>query len=672
MKNVRLIVLLGVTVLAVASCTLPPDLYYSSRNLPVNKTVDKIQSFPYLPSDYRFFDFKNAAIELDNILFHFAENEEVFLPFYIADDPSTWDPIGYWIDQPRQPPEYNPLQTGYLKRTFGMPTYVGDTRAISSGSEALNTISAVLGASYAGVDKQNQSFNDVVYDFVEMTFASYDTGSKLVYNFGLQGQEFWYDILPQIMFARLYDLYPYTPFMKEIVLIGADQWLKSLPNFIKDDEVNYEFVGYNVVLDSPTLGGNHLEPPNGGLAFLFYSAYQITSDVKYLNGAKEVLDYLQSYQKNPNYESLTDYAPWVAAVLNAKYGTDYDVGKFIDFLFDEDSSFRPGWSVMSGYFGDHAVHGLVGQANDYAFAMNSFHLASTLAPLVKYDVRYADDIGRYMLNLVANAQHFFPHHLPLSKQSMASYLPFDEEGVLIYEGFKREVNSIVGYAGGDATTIEKFGNLPSDLSVYSSAFMGSLGGLISPTNVHGILKTNLNTTDSFGFNNYPHYMFYNPFDIDKTIRFDGGQTPYDLYDLSSKSIIGRDLIGPINLLIPYQSSKVIVQLPQLTELVTDNHQIFIDNQLLSEIKPAVNLPNLTTRQSLTSAYQITIDVVLPLGEEIEEMSIYFNDILAYQGPSIETYSYDKQLLPDTDYTFKVEILTTNGLSDYVTKRVICW
>jgi hypothetical protein len=30
------------------------------------------------------------------------------------------------------------------------------------------------------------------------------------------------------------------------------------------------------------------------------------------------------------------------------------------------------------------------------------------------------------------------------------------------------------------------------------------------------------------------------------------------------------------------------------------------------------------------------------------------------------------LLPDTDYTFKVEILTTNGLSDYVTKRVICW
>ena len=66
--------------------------------------------------------------------------------------------------------------------------------------------------------------------------------------------------------------------MREMVLNGADQWLAAIPNFVKDGEPNYEFVGYNVVLKSPTTTGGHIEPPNGGLAFIFYSAYEITKD----------------------------------------------------------------------------------------------------------------------------------------------------------------------------------------------------------------------------------------------------------------------------------------------------------------------------------------------------------------------------------------------------------
>ncbi|MCK7484299.1 MAG: hypothetical protein MZU97_01150 [Bacillus subtilis] len=207
-------------------------------------------------------------------------------------------------------------------------------------------MSAVLGSSLAGIDKSSQAFGSTTYDFVEMMLAAYDTGSKLVHNVGAQGQSFWYDIFPQILFARLYDLYPDTEYMREMVLNGADEWLESLPFFVKDGQPNYEFVGYNVVLESPTLVGNHIEPPNGGLAFLFYSAYEMTKEAKYLEGAKTVLDYFETYEKNPNYEAMTDYAPFVAAALNSKYGTTYDVGKFLDYLFESDSAFRPGWSVM--------------------------------------------------------------------------------------------------------------------------------------------------------------------------------------------------------------------------------------------------------------------------------------------------------------------------------------
>ena len=102
-----------------------------------------------------------------------------------------------------------------------------------------------------------------------MTLSNYDTGSRLVHNKGAQGQSFWYDIFPQILFARLYYMYPDIPYMKEMVINGADEWLEALPHFKIDGKVSYEFVGYNVVLEAPTIDGHHIEPPNGGLAFLF-------------------------------------------------------------------------------------------------------------------------------------------------------------------------------------------------------------------------------------------------------------------------------------------------------------------------------------------------------------------------------------------------------------------
>lgn len=641
---------------------------FLASDIGVEKTISKINSFPDIPTNYRYYDYGAAARELDRVIFGFANDPTVRIPSYISSDPSSWNPIGYWLDQPRQPPVYNPLETGYLKRTFGLPTYVGDNRVVSSGSEAMTTISSVLGASYAGIDKQNQQFGDTTYDFVEMTFSSYDTGSKLVHNYGVQGQSFWYDLFPQIIFARLYELYPDTPFMQEIVLNGANEWLEALPYFVKSGVPNYEFVGYNVVLESPTVTGGHIEPPNGGLAALFYSAYKITGDEKYLDGTKEVLDYLQTYQKNPNYEALTDYAPYIAAILNAHHGTSYDIGKFIDFLFDGDSSFRPGWAVMSGSFGDYPVHGLVGQAGDYAFAMNSLHLATTLAPMVKYDPRYANAIGKYMLNLVSNARYFFPQTHSLSHQSMNSYLPFDTKGTLIYEGFRQSWNSMTGYAMGDATTM--FGQ-PSDLSLYSSAFIGGLGAVAQKTNVNGILRIDLNATDSFGPSQMPGYLFYNPYNQAYIVNYEGPEYAYDLFDALSQTILARNVSGSVHLRVPTKQSLVVRQLPANSVPSMADNGVVIADELIARKQAAVNLTNITTRQELTSSSDINIAMSAPLDDEIVNMKVYFGDILAYDGEPLATYRYNKALLPDTDYTMRIEILTAQSRYDYVTKRVVC-
>ena len=651
--------------------TTTTDYIYSNmsfNDLAITKSINKIDLFPDIPNNYSYFDYKQVALNLDDLLYDFAYNPIQVLPAYNNNDISTWIPIGYWIDQNRQPTEYNPLMTGYLKRSFGLPTYVGDTRVISNGTEALTTIASVLSSSYAGIDKSNQTFDSDTYNFVEMMLANYDTGTQLVTNGGIQGQSFWYDIFPQILFARLYDMYDETEYMQQMVINGANQWLEALPYFVQDEKPYYDFVGYNVVLESPTTDGDHIEPPNGGLAFLFYSAYEITYEQKYLDATKEVLDYFQDYWGNPNYEALTDYAPYVAAILNYRYGCDYDIGKFIDFLFEEDSTYRSGWSVMNGDFGDYSVDGLVGQSNDYAFAMNSFHLASVLAPMVKYDSRYSNAIGKYFLNLVNNAKVFFPQEISLSHQTMNQYLYFDNKGSLCYEGFKRSNNDIIGMGMGDATTIF---DIPSDLSIYSSAYIGMLGSIVRETDVSGILQLNLNITDSYGLNEYPYYLFYNPYNEDMIVSYTGNSTNYDLFETTTKTLIAKNVSNTVSITIPSHSSIITVELPANSRIQRVGNDVVVNSTVIAKYQASVNILELKSMQLLNQDTDILFNYFSPFGDNVANMKIYFDNILVYDGVPIKIYRYDKNELANTDYTMKVVITTTNGLTDYATKRVVC-
>jgi hypothetical protein len=227
---------------------------------------------------------------------------------------------------------------------------------------------------------------------------------------------------------------------------------------------------------------------------------------------------------------------------------------------------------------------------------------------------------------------------------------------------------MTGYAMGDATTM--FGQ-PSDLSLYSAAFIGGLGAVAQKTNVNGILRIDLNATDSFGASQIPGYLFYNPYNQAYIVNYEGPDQSYDLFDALSQTILARNVSGSVHLRVPAKQSLVVRQLPanSVPSLVDDT--VVIADQLIAKKQASVNLVNISTRQELTSSSDINIAMSSPLNDEVVNMKVYFGSILAYDGEPLTTYRYNKALLPDTDYTMRIEILTAQGRSDYVTKRVVC-
>ncbi|MDY0345655.1 MAG: hypothetical protein RBR44_03780, partial [Bacilli bacterium] len=214
---------------------------------------------------------------------------------------------------------------------------------------------------------------------------------------------------------------------------------------------------------------------------------------------------------------------------------------------------------------------------------------------------------------------------------------------------------------------------PCDLSIYSSAFIGGMAALVDKTDVDGILKINLNATDSFGDNEYRSYLFYNPFSEDRIIVFESGREQVNIFDSVTNGLVASNVTGKVNLRVPAQSAKVIRILPNNDVPVVsgDGNSLLINDRILSRYQASVNFVDLSTRAELTSSSIIAFETFSPVNDEVVNMKILFGDILVYDGEPLSDFSYQKSMLPDTDYTLKVEITTRQGLSDYATKRVVC-
>jgi hypothetical protein len=168
-------------------------------------------------------------------------------------------------------------------------------------------------------------------------------------------------------------------------------------------------------------------------------------DQQFLETADLALRALQERpaDHSPLYEVLMPYSALVAVRMNCEENRSYDVRKLLDASFEPHArpQARPGWGVIADRWNGLDASGLIGSTTDgegYAFAMNTYQWAGALAPIARYDTRYAHDIGKWLLNLANAARLFYPATFDAEHQtSYAWSSAHDPRSAIAYEGIRK-------------------------------------------------------------------------------------------------------------------------------------------------------------------------------------------------------------------------------------------
>lgn len=512
------------TAFSLMQCARPPK---PAVQIP----IDRISGMPDHPSPYKLLNWHELALQYDACVFDATLKGE-FLPLIWKDD----------------------SKRNFNQETFGLYTVMGDIRQGAERGkefhEALNSMGALVGAGLAGIDKNQKA----PYVRMVQNYFNKDNGWGIMMNNtnpqvanlgGGYGRDWWYDVIPNVLFYGVCDLFPTDA--------RADSLQKSIADkFYAADSVlngNYDFSFF----DYKEMKGMNNQIPRqqdaaAGHAYVLLCASK-KFDSRYLKRAKTSLEALLSQRENRFYEILMPFGAYAAARLNAEQGTNYDVKKLIDWTFNPvtSSTGRTGWGVISERWGDYDVHGLQGSATDgggYAFLMNSFNMAWPLVPLVKYDVRYAAAIGKWMLN-VANAARFcYPYEIDDAHQWLPEKKNITQK-VIAYEGIRKtddygkpSLKGVSPVAIGDGPKWCPGQPEESMFSLYSSSQVGIFGAIIRPTNVEQILQLNCNATDFYQEKNFPVFLYYNPHGEAKKIISSSGDAM--LFDAVSRQEVKRE------------------------------------------------------------------------------------------------------------------------------------
>jgi hypothetical protein len=466
--------------------------------------------------------------------------------------------------------EYLPLMTWPIK---GQPqvrlsSYVGGP----GGPEGINFLAAIVSGGLVGKDMRH--FRG--HDWVAMSTNYFSSDHGVCGNGwgGGSGSTFWYDLFPNVLFFQICALNPGDPARDKMLFQIAERWYEgclALGASTNGQGVpNFDHLSLNLHSMKPVDNGQWIEPEGAaGVAWCEYMAWTRFKDPRFLTAADWALRALLEHprQKNPLYEVLLPYGALAAARMNAELGRNYDSAKLLNWCFEpmDSPAARPWWGVLSDRFGDFDCHGLVGSSTDtdgYAFAMNTFQWAGTLAPLARYDTRYARAMGKWFLNLANASRFFYADALPADHQDHRDWADkYDPKYCLAYEGLRkhpRHTTAIQPYATGDA-----HGSHSNVLNfcLYGSSHVGALGGIISRTSDEQILQIDLLRTDYFHAQAYPTFLFYNPHPVSTQFRADFGPQRCDLYDAGANRVLKQNVVGKTSLELPADTALVIVSVP---------------------------------------------------------------------------------------------------------------
>lgn len=546
--------------------------------------ISRISGMPDQPAPYKMIDWFEKAHHFDQYVFNLDLKGE-HQPFI-------------WIDSSKR---------NFPQNTFGMYTVIGDIRQGPKGSkefhEALCAMGSVMGAGLVGIDKTNQDG----LNYVKMTQNYFNaangwnimmnnTNPEVALLGGGYGRDWWYDVFPNVLYYAVCDLFPGIPQADSLQHIIAEQFFKA--DSVLHGNYDYSYFDYSQMKGM----SNHIphqQDVSGGHAYVLLCAYKKFGDERYLSGAKSAMDAFVSQKESRFYEVLMPFGALVAARLNAEHGTSYDVKKILDWTFEgcKAADGRTGWGVIAERWGDYDVHGLQGSITDgggYGFLMNSFDLAWPLVPMVKYDSRFANAIGKWMLNVTNSARLFYPYDIDDEHQWLASRKEISKN-VIAYEGLRKsddykrtDLQGVSPVAIGDGPKWTKGQPEISMFSLYSSAQVGIFGAIVRKTNVEKILQLNCNATDFYRDDSFPTYLYYNPYDSVQKVCFSPeDQSKVDLYDALTHEFLAHNISEEGCFDIRPKSSRLIVVLPAGSKVTVSNDTYMVNNKIVSYTQPDI-------------------------------------------------------------------------------------
>ena len=302
-----------------------------------------------------------------------------------------------------------------------------------------------------------------------------------------------------------------------------------------------------------------------------------------MQGAESAIQALVNQKESRFYEVLLPFGAYTAARLNAEQGTDYDVTRLLNNIFDgcQSKDGRYGWGIIAEKWGDYDVYGLQGSITDgggYGFFMNSVAITWPLVSMVKYEPKYARAIGKYMLNVVNASRLFYPDQIDKKNQWLPELKDLTS-GIIGYEGLRKAddlnnptLKGISPVAIGDGPKWVAGQPKESMFSLYSTSIAGVFGAIVNNTGVEGILALDCNATDFYAENKFPVYLYYNPYEETKTVTYLSDNN-IDLFDIISKKYMAKGERGNVSISLPAREAALIVILPAGTLLKKEGSKI---------------------------------------------------------------------------------------------------
>lgn len=536
--------------------------------------LSRVEAMPNLPEPFKIMDFKSMANKFDALVYDETQTG------------AYWPLI--WTDNSRK---------NFDQETFGIYTAMGDLRQGPEHNdgifhESLATVGSVFGATLVGIDKSEQ--NGKNYVAMLKNYFNSETDWDIVMNNtspevamlgGGYGRDWWYDVYPNVLFYGLANFYPEEKDYTEIMRSVAEKFYHA--DAVLAGNYSHSFFDY-ARLEPKDNWICKQEDAAAGHAYVLYSAYQKFNEPKYLAAAKSSLEALLAQEDNRFYEILMPFGAYVAARLNAEEGTDYNYTKILEWTFNGTSVCREGWGVLVDNWNGYDVSGIVGSTVDhggFGFLMNTYDTMWPLVPMVRYDQRYANTIGKWMLNASNALKLFYPYEMPDEHQSIPE-LKHHTKGVIAYEGlikrshFEAYEHINAPIAIGDGPHWVEGNPDVSQFSVYGSGHVGIAGAIISKTNVDNILQLDLLATDFYRDVAFPSYLYYNPNPETKTVTISVGEKSLKIYDAIQRTFLKEKVKGNFTFNISTENSALLVMVPQNASVSEKNGKLYADGVVI--------------------------------------------------------------------------------------------